>query len=142
MATNWSFKWVDEFIHKRFPDEDGPDSVWGAMAKLLLSAAVVGTTDPMKLARFTGYPVEFVLAIVGNMRNNKRWIPDGYDASRWWPLSGELHDNEFTEDMEASLGSLWYPGAESDQSVDVIQVYCRCTAREDNAFRHGSRGQE
>jgi hypothetical protein len=92
---------------------------------LLLFSAVEGTIDPIRLASRTGYPIEFILAIAWNMRNNKLWTPDGYNFSRWLSPSGGLNEKEFWDDIDASLGTLWFDGAESPASIPADEVYWR-----------------
>jgi hypothetical protein len=48
----------------------GPDNAWDAVAVLLFSAALLGTTHPPTLVTFTGYDLGFVCAVAWNMRNN------------------------------------------------------------------------
>ena len=48
--TILSFKWASDLIDEQYPDDiDHPDSPSSISAKLLLFAAVPGTTDPMRL---------------------------------------------------------------------------------------------
>jgi hypothetical protein len=122
----FAFKWASDFIDKRYPDDiEHPDSTCTASAKLLLFAAVEGTIDPTRLASHTGFPIEFILAIAWNMRNNKLWTADGYHSSRWLPPTGELDESEFWDDVAAGLGILWYDGAESLTSVAADKLYRR-----------------
>jgi hypothetical protein len=124
--TIFSFKWAANFIDERYPDDlQHPDSACTASAKLLLFAAVEGTIDPIRLASRTGYPIEFILAVAWNMRNNKLWTHDGYNSSRWLSPTGVLDETEFWDDVDASLGTVWFQGAESSTSVPANEVYWR-----------------
>ena len=139
--TLFSFKWASEFIDRRYPDDiEHPDSTCTASAKLLLFAAVEGTIDPIRLVSQTGYPIEFILAIAWNMRNNKLWTPDGYDSSRWLSPTGELNETEFWDDVGAGLGTLWFEGAESLTGVPAGQVYS--SAMRDRAQAHARRREQ
>ena len=133
--TIFSFKWAANFIDERYPDDiEYPDSACTASAKLLLFAAVEGTTDPIRLASRTGYPIEFILAVAWNMRNNKLWTPDGYNSSRWLSPAGVLDETEFWDDVDASLGTLWFQGAESPTSVPADEVYWRAVEHKFKPF--------
>ncbi len=51
---------------------------------VLISSIVLGTTDPIKLAKFTKYSEHFVSAIATNMENADLWKDDKYDCSTWF----------------------------------------------------------
>jgi len=98
---------------------------WDATAILLFSAAVLGTTDPWTLARFTGYGVGFVCAVAWNMRNNRLWTATRYLPKRW-SLEGGIDDRSpFWEEVSVGCGSQWEPGAESEESVlaDMMDIH-------------------
>ena len=122
-------------VDERYPDDiEHPDSPCTALAKLLLFTAVEGTTDPIRLASRTGYPIEFILAVAWNMRNNQLWTPDGYNSSRWLFPTGVLDETEFWDDVDASLGTLWFEGAESPISVPAEEMYWRAVEAKLKSF--------
>ena len=59
-----------------------------AVGLVLLSAAIISTTEATKLVLFTGYSRPFISAITFNMQNNQLWVGGRYDASTWLSLDG------------------------------------------------------
>jgi hypothetical protein len=109
---------------------------WDATAILLFSAAVLGTTDPEILARFTGYDVGFVCAVAWNMRNNGLWTATQYLPKRWSLETGIDDRSPFWEEVSVGCGSQWEQGAESKSSVHADMMDIRLRERrtlKDNA---------
>ena len=79
----------------------------------------------MRLTSDTGYPIESILAVAWNMRNNKLWTSADYNSSRWLSPTGVLDETEFWDEIDAGLGILWYEGAESPASGPADKVYRR-----------------
>ena len=102
------------------PDSEHPIE---AVATVLLSSAVLGTTDSDRLVRFTGYSRQFVSGIALNMRNNRLWGHGQYDCSGWFdPQGGIFDDRRFWEDHQVALGIMWRPSVEPI-SIDVCSIY-------------------
>lgn len=99
--------------------ESSAENTWDATAILLFSAAVLGTTDPNILAKFTGYNMGFVCAVAWNMRNNGLWTATRYMPKDWSPETGVDDHSPFWEEVRVGYGWLWYEGAESEQSVEI-----------------------
>jgi len=76
MALPLRFEWIEEFIAERFPDPE-PElfcvRAYWAVDCLLFSAALLGTTEPTRLQRFTGYHPGFIAAVAWNMQGNRLW---------------------------------------------------------------------
>jgi hypothetical protein len=118
--TTKIFEWVRRFVEQRYPDDPGPEHVFSAIAKVLLTAAVAQTTSPMALVKETGYPLGFVLAIAWNMTVSGRWTEDRYDLLK---TSGELIDRDFWDDVSAAAGEFWYPQAATDRTVVTSSLF-------------------
>jgi hypothetical protein len=116
------FEWVTTFVDHQFGYED-PEHVLNAIAKLLLMAAVTGTTSPTSLAKQTGYAFPFVLAVAWNMRVNRRWTEGGYDFSSWLKPSGEYDEHEFLDDVAAAAAELWFFDEAANQTVNTCKIY-------------------
>ena len=75
------------------------------------------------LCAFTGYGRAYIEAIAENMVNNQLWKGDQYTASGWlWGAC--LDEDEFGQQIEAGLGSLWYSdeAADSGKTRDVVMM--------------------
>jgi len=97
-------------------DHDVTNS-WDAVAILLFSAAMLRTTVPSILAKFTGYDLGFICAVAWNMRNNHLWTATQYKPQNW-SLEERIDDSsDFWEEVDAGCGTLWFGGAESELSV-------------------------
>src|SRR5215471_17850007 len=88
---------IRPFIQTMFPsveddrDDDGPyEHPMTAVGLVLMSAATMGTTEPMKLILFTGYSRAFIAAIALNMQNNQLWLDDRYDVLNWLSQDGKI----------------------------------------------------
>jgi hypothetical protein len=51
----------------------------------------------------------------------EQWTPDGDDSSLRLSPTRELNETEFWDDVDASLGTLWFEGAESLTGVPAHQ---------------------
>jgi hypothetical protein len=93
VAVRVTFERVEQFVCDWFPDPE-PETAYvrgfRAIVSLLLSAFVLGTVEPRKPSRFTGYHPAFIASVAWNMRNNNLWTTDGYDTSHWLSPAGDL----------------------------------------------------
>ncbi|HKW18321.1 MAG TPA: hypothetical protein VJO35_12515 [Terriglobales bacterium] len=110
---------VARYLQDTSPEwEHDVTNSWDAIAILLLSAAVIGTTAPCMLARFTGYDLGFICAVAWNMRNNGLWTATQYKMT-WSPDVGVCDLSSFWDEVSVGSGSLWCEDAESKLSVDA-----------------------
>ena len=94
-----------------------------AVGLVLLSAAILGTSKPSKLAVFTGYSRSFISAITLNMQNNRLWIDGRYDTSTWLSSDGSIAASCFWEHIEVACGVLWMPAGDTHIAADTCKVY-------------------
>jgi hypothetical protein len=91
---------------------------------ILISSAMLGTTDTDKLTQFTGYSKRFVQGISINMENSSLWKKGKYNSSSWF--AGGLVPNkepeisEFWEHVMIAEGSL----CEHGTNPNAIQSTC------------------
>lgn len=124
MAVELTFEWVSNFVDKKYPGEvRRPDSAVMAIAKVLLSAAVLNTSSPTALASFTRYDIGFILAVLWNLNNNKRCNDGRYDPGHWlWP-HGEFLEECFWEEVFIAGGDFCDTLAKPSESIDAEVVY-------------------
>lgn len=124
-------KLVERLLDERFPDV-GMDCPWFPVAVVLFSAAILGTTNVKALSEFTGFSREYVEAIESNMANNGLWKQGQYIALAWLKDNGDIEENEFTDHVEAALGSLWFSdeASSNEKTIDVVFVNPRPISKE------------
>ena len=127
MAARITFEQVERLVCDWFSDPE-PETAcvrgFRAIVSLLLSAVVLGTVEPGKLRRFTGYHPAFIASVAWNMRNNRLWTAQGYDTSHWLSSSGEVDEHLFLRDFDIASGSVWCPDAEFlCDAIDAWDVY-------------------
>ena len=116
-------------MHALFPevddraDPENAEHPMTAVGLVLLSAAVIDTTEATKLALFTGYRHRFISAITFNMQNNRLWVDGQYDATEWLRSDGTIDADTLWDHVEFACGDLWMPSAHSDIAADP----CPCT---------------
>jgi hypothetical protein len=106
-------------------DDDNEEHPMCAIGVVLLCAAIMHTTDVVRLATFTCYSYSFISAIKLNMENNRLWIGGLYDARSWLSLCGTIDNEGFWEHIEIASGMLWMPDADTNIEVDSCMVYWR-----------------
>ena len=89
---------------------------------VLLSAALLDTTNPARLARFTRYPAQFIAAIAFNMQNNQLWWEGRYDAAAIWLHDGSIDDGYLRAQVAIALGLNSLPIADGKICADP-QLY-------------------
>ena len=94
-----------------------------AVGLVLLSAAIISTTEATKLVLFTGYSRPFISAITFNMQNNQLWVGGRYDASTWLSLDGTIDAECLWTHIEVACGDQWMPAADPDVAADTCMVY-------------------
>jgi len=94
---------------------------WSAISVVLFSAALIETTNPTSLAKFTGYDLGFVCAVAWNMRNNRLWTATEY-VSKKWKIGEPLSGDAFWEEVSIGAGTLFFEGAEVYQSIQVDEM--------------------
>lgn len=94
-----------------------------AVGLVLLSAAIMGTSETGKLRRFTGYSSSFIAAITLNMQNNELWIDGKYDATTWLSSSGTINQRCLWDHIEIACGGLWLAGVNSHISANPCNIY-------------------
>jgi hypothetical protein len=129
MAERFTYTWVEHLIESIFPDPE-PDlecvRAWRAVSGVLMSAALLDTTFPETLAKFTGLDVGFVVSISWNMQNNHLWSRDEYDHSAWLSQTGTFDRTQLEEHVSIAFGDSWCAAAqEPDYSVNVYRVFIR-----------------
>ena len=86
-----------------------------AIAVVLISSIVLGTTEVNKLAEFTGYSKRFIRNIAWNMENNRLCEDRKYNCAGW--SSGTLlsrnrrEEREFWDHVFIAEGSCWTQNA-------------------------------
>jgi hypothetical protein len=118
------------FLQIMFPsveddrDDDDPyEHPMTAVGLVLMSAATMGTTEPMKLILFTGYSRAFIAAITLNMQNNRLWVDGRYDVSTWLSQDGNIDADCLWTHIEFAGGNMWMPTADPDRRADPCMVY-------------------
>jgi hypothetical protein len=117
------------FLQIMFPsvederDDDPYEHPMTAVGLVLMSAATMGTTEPMKLILFTGYSRAFIAAITLNMQNNQLWVDGRYDVSTWLSQDGNIDADCLWTHIEFACGDLWMPTADFDKGTDPCMVY-------------------
>jgi len=109
-----------------FPDvDDGEDdeNVLTAVGIVLLSAAIIGSTDATKLISFNGYSLPFISAITINEQNNQLWVDSRYDASTWLSSDGTIDDECLWEHVDFACGDLRMPTADPKVEADPCRVF-------------------
>lgn len=104
------------------PDDPNPNSV-NAAKVVLMSAALLGTTNTIRLEQFTGYSRPFISAIKFNMENNHLWCDSRYAASSWLFANVTIDDDLLSEDVEVAMGWAWTQEADSADSIDPTTSY-------------------
>jgi hypothetical protein len=127
MGRILAFSWIEKFIADRFPDPE-PElfcvKAYRAVASLLFSAVLLGTTEPRRLQQFTGYRPAFIAGVAWNMINNRLWNRTGYDSSRWLSSDGKVDDALFLEEVDIAWGSAWSVDADfPDDAIDTYGIY-------------------
>jgi hypothetical protein len=119
-------------VRAMYPETEDPDLTGhegpephpvNAIAVVLLSAALLGTTDVVRLKRFTGYSRAFISAIKSNMENSRLWVEDRCDTSAWLSSSGAIDHDPFLEDVEVGMGLVWTQEADEHVLVDPCNLY-------------------
>ena len=126
-------------LQARYPDVEEDESAielsgfihenpFTAIGVVLISAALLGTTDVDRLAAFTRYSRAFIRAIAWNMENSGLWKDGKYNCSDW-SASGNLlprnehEDHEFWDHISIGEGSMWNKDANSHDSVDSCKIF-------------------
>ena len=94
---------------------------------VLISAVLLETTDPVKLAHFTRYSKRFVRAVASNMQNSGLWTDGKYDTSSWY-CGGLLPPQEqraFWDHVLIGEGSLSQSGADWNRIQDSGMIFWR-----------------
>jgi hypothetical protein len=126
MGMRFTVEDLRRIMRAKYPDpaeEEGDEHPMTAVGVVLLSAAIMETTDAQTLIRFTGYGREFISAITLNMQNNRLWIDDRYDRLGWLFSDGAMDLNCFWDHIEAACGELWFPESDPTRSVDTCRTY-------------------
>ena len=117
-------------MHAMYPAvEDGRDDKGSyehpmtAVGIVLLSAALLGTTQAKHLTAFTGYSVHFVSAIALNMQNNRLWTERRYDHSAWLLEDETIDAEQLWEHIEIACGMLWMSDADTSIFSDTCDIY-------------------
>ena len=111
------------FRSEHSPEWDpSPGNIYDATAVVLFSAAVLGTTIPAILAKFTGYNIGFICAVAWNMLNNKLWTVTQCCTQNWSLESGIDDYGVFWEEVSAGTGDLWFRDAESNFAVSTAMM--------------------
>ena len=104
-------------------DDNDYEHPMTAVGLVLLSAAIMGTSEASKLTVFTGYGHSLISAITLNMQNNRLWIDGRYDSSTWLSSDGSIPASCFWEHIEVACGVLWMPAGDTHIAVDACKVY-------------------
>ncbi len=125
MDTCFTVEDTRTILRTRYPDPEDPDSEhpMALAGILLLSAAILGTTDAKTLIQFTGYSPEFISAITFNMQNNKLWFDGRYDHSGWLSSDGNIDDVGFWDHISAACGDLWFPKGDAHMAIDACAIH-------------------
>lgn len=119
---------IRSYLNSRYPDDDDTEMEhpMTAVGIVLVSSVILKTTDVNKLARLTGYSLNFISAVAFNMTHNKLWAGDEYDESeylRWFSPDGFITDDRaLWEHLEIACGGMWMPGIETE-SRDTCKIY-------------------
>ena len=130
MSKLLAVKDLRPILQAMYPDvEDGRDDNENyehpltAVGLVLMSAAIIGTTEAAKLTLFTGYSRSFISAITLNMRNNHLWIDSRYDVSTWLSSDGTIDADALWTHIEIACGNEFVPAAHPHLSSDPCMVY-------------------
>jgi hypothetical protein len=104
-------------------DHENYEHPMTAVGLVLMSAAIMDTTQAAKLIRFTGYSRLFLSAITFNMQNNQIWIDGRYDASTWLFRDGTIDAEELWTHIEIACANQWVPDADPHLAADPCKVY-------------------
>jgi hypothetical protein len=105
-------------------DDDAPyEHPMTAVGVVLMSAAIMGTTEPMKLILFTGYSRAFIAAITLNMQNNHLWLDGRYGVLNWLSQDGKIDADCLWTHIEFACGNMWRPTADRASVADPCMVY-------------------
>jgi hypothetical protein len=104
-----------------------------AAAVVLLCAAYLETTDPVRLSSFTGYSHDFLAAVEFNMRNNDLWSETGYKNDSWF-LDGVHDQRELFNHIAIACGHWWTDGANVHATTDPCSVYWEERGMEPDTF--------
>jgi len=98
-----------------------------AIGVVLISAIVLGTTDPAKLAQYTHYSGRFVRAIAANMENSRLWVNGKYDCSGWYcgDHMPPQEDRTFWDHVLIGEGSLLDKKAKTLRVQDSSLIFWR-----------------
>lgn len=95
-----------------------------AIAKVLISAALLNTCSPNTLARFTGYDMGFIVAVVWNLREDRRCNGGQYDFGKWLTSEGEVREDEFWDDIDIAAGyTLSADRLGEPERIDAEKIY-------------------
>lgn len=123
-----------------YPDPDKPDSNQiNDAAVVLMSAALIGTTNTSRLDQFTSYGRTFISAIKFNMENSHLWSDGQYDASAWLSSKGAIDHVRLFDDVEVAMGWAWTPEADSLDSIDPCGGTKANTLRSPQSMRKGEK---
>ena len=113
-----------------YPGVDDPDEYAGpyphpvnATAVVLMSAALIGTIDTVRLKHFTGYSRAFISAIKVNMENSHLWSDGRYDASAWLSPKGAIDGDRLFDDVQVAMGWVWAVEADSRDTTEPCETY-------------------
>jgi len=98
-----------------------------AIGVVLISAIVLATTDPAKLAQYTNYSMRFVRTVAANMETSGLWKDGKYDCSDWYcgQLVPPSEDRSFWDHVLIGEGSLWKSEAHCRLTLDSGLIFWR-----------------
>lgn len=106
-----------------YPDvDDGSEHPMTAAGTVLLAAGIFGIIDEDELARFTGYPRPFVVAILFNLRGSRLLRDGSYDCSEWLSSGGAIDGEAFWNHVEGACGLFLLPDVDFP-ALDPCQIY-------------------
>lgn len=94
-----------------------------ATGLVLLSAAILGTTNPTKLVLFAGYSRQFISAISFNMENNQLWVNGHYQASSWLSSDGKIDERRFWDHIEFGCSTTTIPTCDKETVIDACSLF-------------------
>jgi hypothetical protein len=94
-----------------------------ALGVVLLSAAMLNTTDVVTLVRFTGYSANFVSAVAFNMTNTKLWRDGRYDTSSWRRADETIDEELFYDHVATAEGDLLTPACDNTISAEPCWIF-------------------
>jgi hypothetical protein len=103
--------WIDTFFAKVWGATDNEDdqlgNAFGAAGKIMIGATALQTKDPVKIARFVGWPLPYVSAVLWNLDRNTSWITKAYSELTLLMASTPIDEAELKDAIGWATEEFW-----------------------------------